>query len=109
MMSSLTSGLPIRDICTNGPVLPPPGPSTRFCCRAVAAYMPMTGFADVAAGNPSLVMRVIGTSMAIVLILAPLKRLFPNALTLSLSSPGPVKSGRYRRRLSVSKTAPRSM
>ena len=53
--------------------------------------MPMTGFADVAAGSPSLVMRVIGTSMAIVLMLTPLKRLIPNALTLSLSSPGPVK------------------
>ena len=37
--------------------------------------MPMTGFADVAAGFPSLVMRVIGTSIAIVLMLEPLKRL----------------------------------
>ena len=70
----------------------PQHPST--FCRAVLAYMPITGFADVAAGLPSLVMRVIGTSMAIVLMLAPLKRFTPNGLTLSLSSPGPVSSGR---------------
>src|ERR1700730_4639879 len=91
MMSSLTSGFAIRDTCTNGPLLPEP--NTLVCCRAVLAYMPITGLADVAAGRPSLVMRVIGTSSAMVLMLAPEKRFTPNGLTLSLSSPGPVSRG----------------
>ena len=58
MMSSFTSGLPSRDICTNGPLLsgsPSLSFSLRFFDRAVLPYMPMTGFADVAAGLPSLV------------------------------------------------------
>src|SRR5207253_2616858 len=97
MMSSLIRGLAIRDTCTHCPsssesMFDPR--DTRTVFLAVLAYMPTTGFADVAAGLPSLVMRVIGTSMAMVLTLAPLKRLTPYGLTLSLSSPGPVSSGR---------------
>ena len=97
MMSSLTSGFAIRDTCTHGPLWSVAAPgcgNTLTFCRAVLAYMPITGFADAAAGLPSLVMRVIGTSMAMVLMLAPLKRFTPYGLTLSLSSPGPVSSGR---------------
>jgi hypothetical protein len=49
----------------------------------------MIGSPDVAAGFLSRVIRVIGTSIAIVLMFAPLKRLMPYGLTLSASSPAP--------------------
>src|SRR5215471_7025449 len=93
---SFTSGFAMRDTWTKGPASTAGSPGSRSTFtlgRAVLAYMPITGLAVVPAGLPSLVMREIGTSIAIVLILAPLKRLTPNGLTVSTSSAA-VRAGR---------------
>ena len=46
MISSFTSGLPMRDTCTNGPLVVRIAVLRRasfVLCRAVLAYIPMTG------------------------------------------------------------------
>ena len=77
--------------------------------RLVEAYIPMTGYAVLGAGLPSLVIRVIGTSIAIVWTLVPLNRFTPKGLESSLASSFLLSTGGNRRRLTVSNTAPRSM
>ena len=76
--------------------------------RLVEAYMPIMEF-SVLGGFWSCVTRVIGTSMAIVWMLNPLNRFTPNGLAPSLASSASLSTGGKRRRLAVSKTAPRSM
>ena len=96
MISSLTNGFAMRDTCTNGPSSSAGSPGLRNTltfCRAVLANIPMMGFLVVAAGFLSLVIRVIGTSIAIVLMLKPLKRFTPKGLTVSTSSAA-VRAGR---------------
>ena len=69
----------MRETWVQGPALiaaPIPRATPTFC-RDVLAYMPITGLAELAAGLASLVIRVIGTSIAMVLMFAPLKRLMP--------------------------------
>ena len=99
MMSSLTSGLASRETWTAF------APAERL----VEAYMPITGYAVLGAGLPSLVIRVIGTSIAIVWTLVPLNRFTPKGLESSLASSFLLSTGGNRRRLTVSNTAPRSM
>ncbi len=88
MISSFTSGLAMRLTCTKGPEVwagLPGFSSTLTFCRLVLEYSPISLFPALA-GCPSPVIRLIGTSSAMVLMLKPLKRLTPNGLTVSTSS-----------------------
>ena len=71
--------------------------------------MPIKGCCVVSTGLPSFVIRAIGISMAMLFTLVPLKRLMPNGSFKSSASSAGVSNGRKRRRLTVSKTAPRSI
>src|SRR5262245_57365933 len=107
MINSLINGFARHEIWTNGPdaFALPSLPSILTFCRLVLAYMPITGPDVLLAGRPSTVTLAIGTSMAIVLILEPLKRFTPNGSAASLASSAALSAGGKRRRLAVSKTA----
>ena len=94
----------MRATCTQSPE-PNDVPSSRrwtFFRRLVDAYRPTTAFGLLASS-------LIGISSVMVLTLKPENVSTPNALTVSSSSSFCVRIGGLRRRLTVSKVAPRSM